>query len=261
MTLGSRFASACPTAATRSARYGDDASLVRALCVEVVACSRALRRVLEDGTQCDPSAQQRGTGGVTSDGIASHGATSAVSRAGLGSAGRAPAGRDRLVAPNVLHRDAPEARRADGGPIVARGPARAKPRLDSRGRGVHHVRGATAHKGVDELFTEMTAEDPKSPRSVVYKRKQNGWFVLSGYDGANIFYDKVVKLGERNLSFSLVYPAKQKADYEADTAYIANSFRTIGTPAPRPPTGLCRNSGDCTPGYHCTPGGFCIINY
>lgn len=116
-------------------------------------------------------------------------------------------------------------------------------------------------RGIDEIFTEMTTEDPKSTRSIVYKRKKNGWFVLSGYDGANIFYDKIVKLGDRNLSFSLVYPAKQKADYEADTAYMADSFRAIGTPAPRPPTGLCRNSGDCTPGYHCTPGGFCIINY
>ena len=116
-------------------------------------------------------------------------------------------------------------------------------------------------KTIDELFADMTADDPKSSRSVVYKRKKDGWFVISGYDGAAIYYAKVVRLGERNLSFSLAYPAKQKADYEADTAYMANSFRAIGTPPPKPPTGLCRGSGDCSTGYHCTPGGFCIINY
>jgi hypothetical protein len=116
-------------------------------------------------------------------------------------------------------------------------------------------------KTIDELFADATRDDPQSPRSIAYKRKKEGWFVVSGYVGTAVYYDKTVKLGGRNLRFSLMFPAKQKPDYEADVAYIANSFRVLGAPTPKPPKGLCRHSGDCSPGYHCTPGGFCIIDY
>lgn len=116
-------------------------------------------------------------------------------------------------------------------------------------------------KGLDELFADATREDPQSPRSVTYKRKKETWFVVSGYVGTVIYYDKVARLGDRNLRFSLTFPAKQKPDYEADVGYMASSFRVLGAPAPKPPKGLCRHSGDCSPGYHCTPGGFCIIDY
>jgi hypothetical protein len=83
---------------------------------------------------------------------------------------------------------------------------------------------------------------------------------LTGRSAA-IYYDKVARLGGRNLRFSLAFPAKQKPDYEADVGYMANSFRVLGAPTPKPPKGLCRHSGDCSPSYHCTPGGFCIIDY
>lgn len=112
-------------------------------------------------------------------------------------------------------------------------------------------------KNIDELFAEATTDDPQSPRSIVYKKKKEGWFVVSGYVGKAIYYDKTVRLGARNFRFSLSYPVKQKAEYQADTDYMANSFRLAGTPAPRPPKGLCRNSGDCSEGYGCTPTGFC----
>lgn len=114
---------------------------------------------------------------------------------------------------------------------------------------------------LSELFAEATHEAPASGRSITYKKQKDDWFVVSGRAGTAIYYAKTARLDGRNLRFTFQFPAAQKKDYDADTAYMASSFRALGAPEPELPKGRCRTDSECPKGYHCPPNGFCTINW
>jgi hypothetical protein len=116
-------------------------------------------------------------------------------------------------------------------------------------------------KSLGELYAEATRTEPGSGRSITYKKQKDDWFVVSGLSGASIYYEKTTRLEGRILRFSFTFPAAQKKEYDEDTAYMANSFRALGTPGPELPKGRCYTDSECPKGYHCPPNGFCTINW
>ena len=69
--------------------------------------------------------------------------------------------------------------------------------------------------------------DQPNYKDVTYKPSGSGWFVLSGYRGDNIFYEKYVFSDDRLLfqGFIIEYDKTQKETYNAVTAHISKSFR------------------------------------
>jgi hypothetical protein len=60
-----------------------------------------------------------------------------------------------------------------------------------------------------------------------YAPRGRTWFVLSGEDGANVFYEKVMfSCGGRLISsFALIYPIGSKAQFDPIVEGIEKSFR------------------------------------
>jgi hypothetical protein len=61
-------------------------------------------------------------------------------------------------------------------------------------------------------------------KNVVYKTMKRNWFVVSGYNGEKIFYQKTMIRGGELKTFTIEYDESQKSTYDAVTARIARSF-------------------------------------
>ncbi len=89
-----------------------------------------------------------------------------------------------------------------------------------------------ASLNVDEFnlakFQDFVLQNLDSSQVVTYKAHGDNWFVISGTNGANIFYQRHVlsHRGELTESFSIEYPAVAKQDYDAIVARMAKSFRS-----------------------------------
>ncbi len=69
---------------------------------------------------------------------------------------------------------------------------------------------------------------PDHPKRVVtYKVLRAGWFVVSGHDGGQIFYEKTLMNGDIIRSMTFVYPERQRAFFDPLAARIAKSFRRL----------------------------------
>jgi hypothetical protein len=77
-------------------------------------------------------------------------------------------------------------------------------------------------------FQDFILENLGRDRAVTYKAQGENWFVISGTNGANIFYQRhlLSHRGELTESFSIDYPAAAKQDYDAIVARMAKSFRS-----------------------------------
>lgn len=90
---------------------------------------------------------------------------------------------------------------------------------------------AYAHYNVLELpLGGLMAEDVANDLydEITYRKWDKGWYVLSGYSGANIFYRKVI-LRPQDASvhvFEITYPKTMKAVYDAAVTRMAASFRS-----------------------------------
>ena len=73
--------------------------------------------------------------------------------------------------------------------------------------------------GLAAAYTE--AQDGKT---VVYKTMKRNWFVVSGYNGEKIFYQKTMLKDNELKTFTIEYDQSQKSVYDAVTARIARSF-------------------------------------
>jgi hypothetical protein len=62
---------------------------------------------------------------------------------------------------------------------------------------------------------------------VTYGKKGPHYFVVSGYDGDNIFYQKTQIFGDHSSSFLMQYPKAEKAKYRAANEMLESSFRRL----------------------------------
>lgn len=62
-------------------------------------------------------------------------------------------------------------------------------------------------------------------RVVTYRTMKKDWFVVSGREAGNIFYQKTMMNGDQYVSFILEYPESQKAAYDPIVGTLAKSFR------------------------------------
>lgn len=59
---------------------------------------------------------------------------------------------------------------------------------------------------------------------ITYKTLGSNWFVISGYSGDNIFYQKSF-VGDDENTFLIEYPQTQKEKYSDMTTYLEKSFK------------------------------------
>jgi hypothetical protein len=60
---------------------------------------------------------------------------------------------------------------------------------------------------------------------VTYKANGGNWFVLSGYNGDDIFYSRTVKHGDIFATVLLEYPKSKKSEFDAAVEIIARSLQ------------------------------------
>jgi len=81
-------------------------------------------------------------------------------------------------------------------------------------------------KTLDERYTFDLKGFTEKPAYMVLKRD---WYVLSGAKGDKIFYEKTLvrrkRVGDTYFTFTIEYPASQKAKYDPVVKRIADSFK------------------------------------
>jgi hypothetical protein len=89
----------------------------------------------------------------------------------------------------------------------------------------------TSHETISDLYHSAARgglpSDPK--RVVIYRVLKQRWFVVSGYNGQEVFYEKTILNGDVVDSMTLTYPTANKHRFDRIAARIGNSFHTLST--------------------------------
>ena len=105
-------------------------------------------------------------------------------------------------------------------------------RFTSRARDVELV-AVGSYNALDKTLRERFAEeieeeaDDGAKRTVTYKVLKKDWFVVSGTEGARVFYTKVMLKDDTFKRMTFRYPVGRDAELTPLTARIAKSFRHI----------------------------------
>ncbi len=87
------------------------------------------------------------------------------------------------------------------------------------------VYGSNNVSVLNQSLDELYQKELISHKDVTYKVKKRDWFVVSGYDGENIFYvKKYVGSGSTN-TLNLVYPSNLRDKYYDVINVISKSFK------------------------------------
>jgi hypothetical protein len=79
---------------------------------------------------------------------------------------------------------------------------------------------------MEKLETRFNAESTSSAtRKVTYKLFKADFFVISGVENKNVFYQKVLFKNDEYKTFLISYPIAQQKTYDPITAKIAASFK------------------------------------
>jgi hypothetical protein len=79
---------------------------------------------------------------------------------------------------------------------------------------------------MEKLETRFNAESTSSDtRKVTYKLFKPNFFVISGIENKNVFYQKVLFKNDEYKTFLITYPVSQKKTYDPITVKIAASFK------------------------------------
>ena len=65
---------------------------------------------------------------------------------------------------------------------------------------------------------------PDETKQITYKKKGEKFYVLSGYQGAMIFYQKTIFTEQGMMTAVFTYPSSQKAKYDAFCSKVFDSF-------------------------------------
>ena len=84
-------------------------------------------------------------------------------------------------------------------------------------------------KSLRDRFAEELQRDPRTdrPRTVTYKVLKKDWFVVSGTEGKNTFYTKVMLKDDTFKTMTFRCPKERDAELTPLTAQIAKSFRHV----------------------------------
>jgi hypothetical protein len=77
-------------------------------------------------------------------------------------------------------------------------------------------------------YREFVIKNEPESAAVTYQAQGIDWFVLSGSDGNNIFYERHLLSHERQMTedFNMSYPASLKEAYDPIVARMGKSFRS-----------------------------------
>ena len=80
---------------------------------------------------------------------------------------------------------------------------------------------------MDESLEDCFRRDatPGGDKTITYKVLKKGYYVVSGYQGKRIYYQKTLLRGSTFATFVIDYEVEVKATYNAVTEDIAKSFR------------------------------------
>lgn len=78
-----------------------------------------------------------------------------------------------------------------------------------------------------EMFKQWLVANTEGYDEVTYRPRGRTWFVLSGYRGDNIYYEKVMFScgGDVVNVFAMAYPVSQRAHYDPVVERIEDRFR------------------------------------
>lgn len=89
------------------------------------------------------------------------------------------------------------------------------------------------YNALDLSLAEMIQDDIATGGydDVTYRKKGDGWYVLSGYAASDIFYRKVMLDGSGLVQvFEISYPASLKDNFDPVVTYMAQSFGPVPAP-------------------------------
>ena len=80
---------------------------------------------------------------------------------------------------------------------------------------------------IRDLFKQEARDvvTPKITKRVTYKRQKDNWFVISGYIGPKIFYQKTILSNDMFKTFYIEYPENQRHRYDPILSRLGNSFK------------------------------------
>ena len=83
------------------------------------------------------------------------------------------------------------------------------------------------NQSLQELYLEESrrGRDDNQTKIVTYKVLKNNWFVISGYNHRNIFYQKTILNNNQFKSFYFEYPESKRKIYDPITNHLARSFK------------------------------------
>lgn len=93
--------------------------------------------------------------------------------------------------------------------------------------GAAEIRAWAAYNVLDQDLAALLREalEQHGGDEVTYRRQGGGWFVLSGYSGEAIFYEKALLDEEAVYHLAVRYPAAQRDLYDPLLGTLAASFR------------------------------------
>jgi hypothetical protein len=80
---------------------------------------------------------------------------------------------------------------------------------------------------IKDLFKQEARDvvTPKITKRVTYKRQKDNWFVISGYIGPKIFYQKTILSNDMFKTFYIEYPENQRHRYDPILSRLGKSFK------------------------------------
>jgi len=90
---------------------------------------------------------------------------------------------------------------------------------------VYGMNNALGWSLLDTFLEDSVGGTPSKPRKVIsYKVIKDNWFVVSGYESGNIFYQKTFLINNQFKSFLFTYPESQRNLYDSITKMLSQSF-------------------------------------
>jgi hypothetical protein len=82
-------------------------------------------------------------------------------------------------------------------------------------------------QSIKDLYKQEARDvvTPKITKRVTYKRQKDNWFVISGYIGPKIFYQKTILSNDMFKTFYIEYPENQRHRYDPILIRLGNSFK------------------------------------
>ncbi|MEA3492723.1 MAG: hypothetical protein U9R27_12605 [Campylobacterota bacterium] len=82
-----------------------------------------------------------------------------------------------------------------------------------------------SYNALSYSLREQMTEDKNNLDQVTYQVIKNGWYVVSGYKGADIIYKKTLMRGDIFYHLYIQYPARYKNDYNNIVSKVSKSFK------------------------------------